>query len=311
MEVFLSEAFVAALLKGSLIAAVPLLLAGLGEQFSQRAGVLNIGVDGVMLSGAYTGFVVALLTGSLWMGFGAAMVTGAAVGLIVAFLCVRLGLNQIIVGIAVMLTASGLTTLFHQFQFSRTYPRLPAADILPIPFLANLPAVGTGIFQHHPLVYIALLSPIAFAFVYRRTFLGLNLTAAGDKPAALDAAGVNVVRTRTLALMVSGALAGLGGAFLSQVSAGLFVPHMTNGSGFIAIVLAMLGRGRPSWVLGGALLFGTCLSATTALQVAGVDVSSDLINTLPFVMVMLVLIFFGRNARLPASLGTHYQRGSR
>lgn len=311
MDVFLSEAFLSSLLRGSVIAALPLLLAGLGEQLSEKAGVLNIGIEGVMMFGAYMGFLIALTTGSVWAGFAAAAILGAIVGLIIALLCVKFGMNQIIVGIAVTLTATGLTALLHYFQFSRTYPRLPATEVVPIPGLASLPTIGDGLFNHHPFVYLGLLSPLLFTYIYRHTFFGLNLASAGEKPEALDAAGVDVVRTRTIALAIAGAMSGLGGAFLSEIGSGIFVPHMTNGAGFIAIVLAMLGRGHPSWVLGGALLFGACLSATTALQVAGVNVSTDLIQTLPFLMVMLVLILFGKRSKMPSALGTPYQRGLR
>ena len=134
---------------------------------------------------------------------------------------------------------------------------------------------------------------------------------AGDKPAALDTAGVSVLKIRTIAVMATGALVGLGGAFMAIVAAGVFVPFMTHGNGYIGIVLAMLARGRPTWVLGGALVFGACLSATTALQVAGVSVPTDIIQMLPFAAVMAVLLLAGRKARLPAALGLAYTRGER
>jgi simple sugar transport system permease protein len=311
MDVFLSEAFLSSLLRGSVIAALPLLLAGLGEQLSEKSGVLNLGIEGVMLSGAYIGFLLAVTTGSFWLGFVAAILLGLVIGFIMAILCVRLGMNQIIVGIAITLTATGLTALLHYFQFSRTYPRLSAAEPAPLPFLSNLPTLGNGIFNHHPLVYLALLSPFIFAFLYRHTFFGLNLAAAGEKPEALDAAGVDVVRTRTIAIMIGCTMSALGGAFMAEIGSGIFVPHMTNGSGYIAMVLSMLGRGNPFWVLLGSLLFGACLSAATALQVAGINVSTDIIAMLPFLMVMIVLILFGKRSRMPSALGSPYQRGVR
>lgn len=311
MDVFLSDAFLSSLLRGSLIAALPLLLAGLGEQLSERAGLLNLGIEGVMMFGAYIGFLVALNTDSFWLGFLAALALGSVLGLIIALLCVRLGMNQIIVGISVTLTATGLTALLHHFQFSRTYPRLGAAEVLPIPGLSSLPTLGNGLFNHHPLVYIGLLLPLVFGFIYHHTFFGLNLASAGEKPEALDATGVNVARTRTIALMIGCAMSALGGAFLSEIGSGIFVPHMTNGSGYIAMVLAMLARGRASWVLAGSVLFGACLSATTALQVAGVNVSTDIIAMLPFAMVMAVLLLFGKRSRMPSALGIPYQRGVR
>jgi simple sugar transport system permease protein len=306
-----TDAFLTSLVLGALTAGIPLLLAGLGEQISEKAGVLNIGIEGMMLVGAYCGFLVAYETGSIWLGFLGGAAGGAAVAALMALLCVRLGLNQIVIGIALTLGADGLTALLHHFKFSATYPRLPGVATLRIPLLADIPILGPALFDRPPIVYLAVALVLVLGYAYRHTNLGLNLQAAGDKPAALDAAGVDVVLTRSLAVLATGFLAGAGGAFLAEVGAGIFVPFMTNGAGFIAIVLAMLARGRPTWVLFGALLFGACLSMTTALQVAGVDIPTDVIQMLPFAAVMAVLVVFGRRASLPAALGIPYVRGAR
>jgi len=306
-----SSVFLGALLFGAVTAAVPLLLAGLGEQMSEKAGVLNIGIEGMMIFGAYTGFLGAWLSDSMWLGFLAGMAGGMAVALIMVILCVRFGLNQIVIGIGLTLGFEGLTALLHHFQFSRTYPRLPAAHPVAIPVLSDLPVLGPAFFRHHLIVYLAVALVAVLAYVYRRTQLGLNLQAAGDKPAALDVTGVNVVATRAFAVMVTGALAGLGGAYLANVGAGLFVPFITNGAGFLGIVLAMLSRGRPLWVLVGAFVFGLCLALTTALQVAGVNIPTDVIQMIPFLAVMGMLVAFGRRSSLPAALGLPYERGAR
>lgn len=306
-----SEVFLSALLFGAVTAAIPLLLAGLGEQMSEKAGVLNIGIEGMMLAGAYLGFVGAFYSGSLWLGFLTGAAGGAAVALVMALLCVRIGLNQIVIGIALTLGLEGLTALLHHFQFSRSYPRLPAADATVIPLLSDIPVIGPAFFKQHLIVYLAVALVFGMRYVYRRTQLGLNLQAAGDKPAALDVAGIDVVRTRTIAVLTTGALAGLGGAYLANVGAGLFIPFITNGAGFLGIVLAMLARGRPIWVLFGALLFGVCLSLTTAMQVAGINIPTDIIQMLPFLAVMIMLVLFGRRASLPAALGIPYERGAR
>ena len=306
-----SEVFLSALLFGAVTAAIPLLLAGLGEQMSEKAGVLNIGIEGMMLAGAYLGFVGAFYSGSLWLGFLTGAAGGVAVALIMALLCVRIGLNQIVIGIALTLGLEGLTALLHHFQFSRSYPRLPAAEATVIPLLSDIPVIGPAFFKHHLIVYLAVALVFATGYLYRRTQLGLNLQAAGDKPAALDVAGIDVIRTRTIAVLTTGALAGLGGAYLANVGAGLFIPFITNGAGFLGIVLAMLARGRPIWVLFGALLFGVCLSLTTAMQVAGINIPTDIIQMLPFLAVMIMLVLFGRRASLPAALGIPYERGAR
>lgn len=308
---FLSDTFLAALLFGAVTAAIPLLLAGLGEQMSEKAGVLNIGIEGMMITGAYLGFVGAYYSGSFWLGFLTGAAGGIAVAALMALLCVRIGLNQIVIGIALTLGLDGLTALLHHFQFSRTYPRLPAADVTPIPLLSDIPVLGPALFKHHMIVYLSILMVGVMIWVYRRTQLGLNLQAAGDKPAALDVAGIDVIRTRTAAVLFTGGMAGLGGAYLANVGAGLFIPFITNGAGFLGIVLAMLARGRPVWVLIGALIFGGCLSMTTAAQVAGVNIPTDIIQMLPFLAVMAMLVLFGRRASLPAALGIPYERGVR
>jgi simple sugar transport system permease protein len=306
-----SDTFLVALLFGAVTAAIPLLLAGLGEQMSEKAGVLNIGIEGMMITGAYLGFVGAYYSESFWLGFLAGAAGGIAVAALMALLCVRNGLNQIVIGIALTLGLEGLTALLHHFQFSRSYPRLSAAEVTAIPLLANIPILGPALFRHHLIVYLTVAAVGVMIWVYRRTQLGLNLQAAGDKPAALDVAGIDVIRIRTVAVLITGGMAGLGGAYLAIVGAGLFIPFITNGAGFLGIVLAMLARGRPVWVLVGALMFGSCLSMTTAAQVAGVNIPTDVIQMLPFLAVMTMLVLFGRRASLPASLGIPYERGAR
>ena len=290
-----SGAFLAQFANGSLTAAMPLLLGGLGEQLSERAGVLNVGIEGMMLAGAYAGFAVAYDSGSLWTGLFAGGIAGAAVALPMLLLCVRWALDQVVVGIARTLGMEGLTALLHHFQFSTSYPRLPA------------PETWLGRF---PLDYAVCALCLALAWLYRSTLLGVHLAAAGERPAALDMAGVSVARLRGAAVLATGALAGLGGAYLSEAGAGVFVPFMTNGAGFICIVLAMVARGRPLLVLAGALLFGASLSTATALQLLGVNVPSDVVQMLPFAMVMALLVVLGA-ARLPAALGQPYRRGAR
>src|SRR5258706_3302399 len=311
MEALLTEPFLTSLLLGAITAGVPLLLAGLGEQISEKAGVLNIGIEGMMLFGAYTGFVAAYYTDSFALGFLAGGLGGMAVAALVALFCIRYGLNQIVIGIALTVGVEGLTALLHFFQFSRTYPRLAASPVVELPLLSQIPVLGKGLFSHNIVVYLGVVLVVAMTWLFRRTYVGLNLEAAGNKPAALDAAGVDVIRTRSLAVLSTGFLAGVGGAYMANVGAGLFIPFMTGGAGFIGIVLAMLARGRPIWVLLGASLFGISLAMTTALQVAGINIPTDVVQMLPFAMVMLVLVIFARHSVLPPALGLPYVRGDR
>ena len=183
------------------------------------------------------------VTNSLWLGFLAGAAAGLVMAMLMALFCVRLGLNQIVIGIALTLGADGITALLHHVQFSRTYPRLPRVETLDIPGLSEIPIIGPSLFSRHPMVYIAIILVVALALLFRSTNVGLNLQAAGDKPDALDAAGISVTATRTWSVLFTGAMAGLGGAYMAMVGAGIFVPFMTGGAGFIAIVLAMLARG--------------------------------------------------------------------
>ena len=311
MDALLTAAFLSSLLTGAIVAGMPLLLAGLGEQMSEKAGVLNIGIEGMMIMGAYLGFLAAWSTESILLGFLGGIAGGMLIAALMALLCVRIGLNQIVIGIGLTLLAEGLTALLHHFQFSRTYPRLPAPTRVDLPILTDLPVIGPSLFGRHPVVYLALVAVPVLAYLYRRRNLGLTLRAAGEKPAALDVAGGHVKLLRACAVLFTGAMAGLGGAYMANIGAGLFIPFMTGGAGFIGIVLAMLARGRPLWVLIGALIFGVALSLTTAFQVAGSNVPTDVIQMLPFAAVMVVLVMYGRRARLPAALGLPYERGAR
>ena len=188
MPELLTETFVTALLFGAVTAGIPLLLAGIGEQISEKAGVLNIGLEGMMLVGAYSGFCAAYYLDSFWLGFLFGGLGGIAVASLMVLFCVLLGLNQIVIGIALTLGADGLTALLHHFQFSRTYPRLSAVDPLVIPVVSEIPFLGKVLFERHPIVYLSVLFVFVLVWVFRKTYIGLNLQAAGDVPAALDVA---------------------------------------------------------------------------------------------------------------------------
>jgi ABC-type uncharacterized transport system permease subunit len=314
--VFSTSAFTA-LVAGGILAGVPLLFAALGELVSERAGVLNIGLEGMMLMGAYAGFVAAYYGGNEWFGFGAGLVAGAAVSLIMVLFCVRLGLDQIVTGIAITLACEGATALIFNAEFAESRPSLGSVSRVSIPGLSSIPVVGGkgksdgSVFSQPLVVYLGLGLVIGVAWILRRTHLGLNIRAAGDKPGALDAAGVSVLATRSWAVIFAGAMAGVGGAYLSIVGAGLFQDTIVGGRGFIAIVLAMLARGRPLWAFAGSFLFGISLALADWAQVANINISTDFVLMLPFILVLVVLVLFGRRAYLPAALALPYVRGTR
>jgi simple sugar transport system permease protein len=311
MSDLLTEPVLTALVAGALLAMTPIMFAALGESISEQAGVLNVGLEGMMLFGAYAGFNGALYLHSSWLGLLCGAVGGMLSSVVMVVLCVRMKLDQIVVGVALFLFAEGVTSLLHGVQFGDKYPRIDHTGEVSVPLLSKLPVVGDSLFRQHPVVYLGFAAVGAVAWALRRTSLGLSLRAAGETPAALDAAGVDVTRTRTVAVLACGALAGIGGGYLAIVGAGSFTPMMTQGSGFIAIVLAMLARGKVVWVIVMSFLFGISLSISTALQLAGINVSTDVVQMLPYVTVIVVLILFARRSYLPSALALPYFRGER
>jgi ABC-type uncharacterized transport system permease subunit len=311
MSDLLSQDFLIALISGGLVAAMPLLFASLGELVAEQAGVLNVGLEGYMLFGAYLAFVIAYNTGSEWLGLAAGIVAGAAASLLMVVLCVRMNLDQIVIGIAIILVAEGMTSLLHDAQYAESRPSLDQPSELGIPVLKEIPILGESVFSQHAIVYVGIALAFVVRWVLRRTSAGLSIRAAGERPEALDAAGVSVTATRTWATLWAGAMAGLGGAYLAIVGAGSFTPFITQGSGFIAIVIAMLSRGRALWTIIGAVLFGMSLSISTALQLIGVEIQTDYVQMLPFITVIVVLVLFARRSYLPSALALPYVRGER
>jgi simple sugar transport system permease protein len=311
MSELLGASFLSALISGGILAGMPLMFASLGETISERAGVLNIGLEGMMLAGAYLGFVVALYSDQYWLGLVASVGGGALLSVIVAWCCVRLGMDQIVVGIAVLILAEGVTSVLQRAQFGTTYPRLEEMASIQIPVLSSIPVLGSSIFTQPLVVFIGFLMIGVLHWALKSTNVGLNLRAAGEKPEAVDAAGISVVAIRSMAVLFTGGLAGLGGGYMAIVGAGIFVPFMTHGIGFIGIVVAMLARGRAVWVVIGSFLYGMAVSLTTSLQLIGVEVAQDVVNMIPFVAVMIALVVFARGAYLPAALAIPYKRESR
>jgi ABC-type uncharacterized transport system permease subunit len=291
-----TQVFWTSVVAGGLLAGVPLMFTALGEAISERAGVLNIGLEGMMLGGAYVGFVATYYGHSTWLGYLGGMAAGTLGACVMVVLCVWLGLDQIVVGIAITLAGEGITSVLYQSQFSSTQPPLNGQSPL---------------FNQPLIVYLGLAFAVFLGWVFRSTNIGLNLRAAGEKPEALDAAGVSVVATRSYAALSTGALAGLGGAYLAIAGTGGFQDFLTQGQGFIAIVIAMLARGRPLAVVFFSLMFGVALSLSNLLQIAGVNLSPEVVHTIPFAAIIVALILFARRAYLPPALALPYVRGAR
>jgi simple sugar transport system permease protein len=288
--------------------ATPYLYAAIGETISQRSGVLNLGVEGQMLLGAFAAFYVALTTGNLWLGVAAAAVVGALMGLAMAFVTINLQAVQGISGIGFYLFGLGLSDLLFQ-KILGTVETVKGFPKMNIPVLSDIPIIGEIFFQQNILVYIALsLVPLAW-FVLNKTTLGLKIKAVGENPEAADSLGVSVARIRYFTIILGGTLSGVAGASLSIALLNVFQQNMTSGLGFIAVALVYFGAWRPWGVLGGALLFSFVNSLQLWVQVLGIPIPSDIAIMMPYILTILVLVLTVSRVRPPSALTKPFERG--
>ncbi len=289
--------------------AVPLLLASLGETFGQRSGVLNLGVDGIMLLGAFGGYFAVLKTGNVWLGLLAGAIVGLFLGLASSFIAVTLKAEQGISGIGVYLFGLGMSDLLFQKLVGTPIPinTFPKVDI---PLLSDIPYIGEMFFQHSIIVYLAFAAIPISAFVINRTTFGMNIRAVGEYPEAADTLGVSVAGTRWAAETIGGTLAGVAGAVLA-ISLGIFQQNLTNGAGFIAIALVYFGAFTPFGIMWGALLFGAVNALILELKTLEV-IPRDLSNLAamaPAIITILALAVVARRIRAPAALTKPFTRG--
>jgi general nucleoside transport system permease protein len=299
------------LLMAAVLSAVPLMLAATGEAIGQRGGLLNLGVEGVMLAGALAAFVTVETTGSFALGLLAGAAAGGAIGFLFGTLATRLGANQIVLGLGIALAGQGLTGFLFRERYGLSQPLLERGMSRPFDALDSVPLVGPMLFGQKWFVYVAWAGVVLIATALRRSRAGLVLRAAGDAPFSVEAAGIDVGRVRVLAATAGQALAGLGGAALAIVEVGFFTPGFTVGIGFIAIALAMLGRQDPLRIAALALVFGLLRGLGTAIQLTDLRIRPEFLEMMPYVGVILLVIVLGRRARLPAALGLAYHRGAR
>ncbi len=303
----LSMTVLVGILASGIRLATPYLYAAIGETFGQRSGVLNLGVDGQMLLGAFTAFYVAITTGNLWFGVLSAMVVGGLMGLAMAFVTVNLHAEQGISGIGFYLFGLGLSDLLFQ-KLLGTVETVKGFPKVHIPVLSDLPVVGEIFFRQNVLVYIAFsLVPIAW-FVLNKTTLGLKIRAVGENPEAADSLGVSVARIRYFTIILGGTLSGVAGASLSIALVNVFQQNMTSGLGFIAVALVYFGAWRPWGVLGGALLFSLVNSLQLWIQVLGIPVPSDIAVMMPYILTILVLVATVSRVRAPSALTKPFER---
>ncbi len=288
--------------------ATPYLYAALGEMFAQRAGVLNLGVDGMMLMGAFSAFYVVFNTENLWLAVLVALLVGGLMGLLMAVISVTMQAEQGISGIGLYLVGLGLSDLLFKTMVGSVVG-VSGFPVLHIPGLSDLPIIGAIFFDHNLLIYLAyLLVPVSW-FVLNKTTFGLKIRAVGHNPEAADSLGVRVNTIRYATLILGGALAGLAGASLSIGLLNVFQQNITNGMGFIAVALVYFGGWRPFGVLSGALLFSIVNALQLWMQVKGLEISSDFAVMLPYLLTILALAFAVRQVQQPAALTKPYERG--
>jgi simple sugar transport system permease protein len=310
MNDIFESALLTAIIASTIRGTTPILLAALGEAYVERSGLLNLGIEGMMVAGAFSSFAVALKLDSLFYGFIASGAVGLTLGLVFGILTISLRVNQIVVGLGLTIFAHSMSSFLHRVIFGNQFPILfGAGGTNEIPLLSRIPIIGQAFFNQHWLVYLTFaLVPVLYVLMYKTRF-GLRVRAVGETPWAADAAGVNVYRIRYSAILLGGLMASLGGAFMALGDLAFFVPDMNMGRGYIAIVVVMLGKWNPVKVCWGALLFGLAMALTSALQVAGIDISPDFILMMPYLAVIVALLVFARSTNLPSALCIPYKRG--
>ncbi|MBS1878802.1 MAG: ABC transporter permease [Actinobacteria bacterium] len=300
------------LLSNAVTAATPLIFVALGGLIAERAGILSISLEGYMLTGAFAAVAISHTSG-IWAGLAAAAIAGGLIALAHAFLCISARLNQIISGLALNLFALGITGFLNSFVFGegQAGTQVPGFSPLKIPGLSSIPVVGPALFDQPPFTYAAVPLAIAVSFFFWKMRPGLTLHAVGEHPAAAETRGVPVFRYRYLAVVTSGALAGIGGAALSIGILDSFTDNMTAGRGYIALAAIVFAGWRPLWAVGACLLFGLADAAQVSANALNINVPFELLATAPYVVTIIALIILGRRGRAPGGLGIPYLRGAR
>lgn len=305
-ELFSATVLIGILASGIRLA-TPYLYAAIGETFGQRSGVLNLGVEGIMLMGAFSGFYTVYRTENLWLGLLSAIIVGGLMGLATAFINVTLQAEQGISGIGIFLFGLGMSDLLFQKLINQVVT-IRGFPNLPIPVLSRIPVIGEIFFDHNILVYGAYLTALLGWFILNKTTLGLSIMAVGENPAAADTLGVSVTAIRYFTVTLGGVLSGIAGASLSIALLNVFQQNLTNGIGFIAVALVYFGGWRPFWVMGGSLLFSMISALTIWVQVKRIPIPSDVVNMLPYILTIVVLVLSAGRVRAPSALTKPYER---
>ncbi|MGO9454176.1 MAG: ABC transporter permease [Candidatus Binataceae bacterium] len=299
-----------AFLNSTISMATPILLAAIGELIVEESGIINIGIEGAMLSGAFFALSAAYFSGSVALGLAAGIAAGIAVNAILALLIVNLAVNQVVAGTALDIFAVGITGVFYRRLFGITGKAFIVKTIPKLSFgpLTRIPILGPALFHHDPLVYVAFALVPAVGFLLRHTRYGLGLRAAGERPEAADSLGLDVYRLRWHALLAAGVLTGLAGAYLTMVYAGTFVENISAGRGYVALAVVILGRWKPWGLAAASVLFGAAMALQFGLQALGTTIPYQLFLALPYALTLVVLAAMGGQAASPSALGEPYRR---
>lgn len=306
--------FLVGLLAATLRVATPLILGTIGEVYTERTGVLNLGIEGIMFLGAFVGFAAAKqfemagAGGSLWFGVLSAALAGMVAAALMGFFAVTLGVNQHVAGLGITLLCTSLSLFFFRFVFGENDVLPSVTPFAQLDFLAGVPVIGP-IASQYLLTYLTflVLVPVAGWVLYRTNF-GLEMRAVGENPEAADAAGISVPRTRYRALIIGGALMGVGGAFLSLAQLGAFSPGIVAGRGWVCIALVIFAKWDPVRAMLGALLFGGVFALQLRLQTQGFQLPYELFLALPYLVTLIALALAGRNAAYPGAYLKPYRR---
>jgi len=310
MTFLLETTFWVSLLAAGIRIATPLLFASLGETVGERAGLLNAGVEGMMILGSIFGFYGAYESSQPLIGLASGLAAGMVIGLMFGLITVMRGADQVVTGIVLNIFALALASYFYQSMFVSTneVPQLASMSVVRVPYLSTLPFIGRAIFVQKPLVYCAFLLVPIFWIALDHSRWGLNVKAVGENPEAVDSAGVNVWAIRLQAATIGGAMAGLAGATIAIDQVGAYVDGMIAGRGFIVLAIVVFGGWRPWRVAGACILFGAADALQLRLQISGIGLPNQLLIALPYVLTILVVAIVAHRGGYPAAINTPYLR---
>ena len=302
--------FVEAILYQTLKLVPAILFASLGELVAEKSGVLNLGVEGIMLMAAFTAFDVTYMTGNPWLGILGAIGVSLVLGLVFSFFAVNLRVNQVVIGLGLWLFGLGLSdTLYRAFFAVGTTPTVPIIGDMNIPVLTSIPVIGRIFFDQNPLVYISIALIPVVAFFLSKTNLGMKITAVGENPRAAETMGVDVYKIRYLAVLIGAAFAGVGGAYFTISLLSTFILNVTFGKGFIALAMIYFGKWKPYRLFLPLIIFSFVDSLQLGVQAIGVPIKYFFLNMIPYIIIIALIPILGRRAEAPAALMEPYKKG--